>query len=204
MGIPSSADDYKFDLPDGMKIDEAEQALLDAVKPIAFEANVPGDVLSAFIVGFKELEAQIVNEHDADLQKHQDATEKELRKEWGKDYDPNVSIANRAMTQFGGDDLVAFMNGSELKDGGTLANDPQMLRLFAKLGRQMSEDGVILPVEQDEAKDIEAKIDDLTIKALAALDSGDRLKADKLYTERTALSERLYGDAPIVGDGRSL
>lgn len=199
MGIPLKAEDYKFDLPEGMEIDEGEQALLDAVKPIAHEANVPGDVLSAFIVGFKELETQIVNEHKAELDKHKEASEKELHTEWGKDYDSNVAIANRAMNQFGGEDLVAFLNGAELKDGGSLSNDPQMVRMFAKLGRQMSEDGVIQPVGQDEAKSLDDKANELTLQAHALLDKGDKAGADKLFRERDSIEARLSGDEPITG-----
>ncbi len=178
---------------------EADQSLLDAVKPIAHEANVPAGVLSAFVVGFKELEAQIVSEHTAELEKHMAETVDELRKEWGKDYDPNILIANRAMKDLGGDDMVAFLNETEAKDGGILANHPQMVRLFAGLGRKMSEDGVIMPVDTTEAKDMEGRIDDLTNKAFEALSAGNGPLADKLYKERSALSERLYGDEPIGG-----
>ena len=201
MGIPESADDYTFDLPDGMKIDEAEQALLDAVKPIAHEANVPAKVLSAFIVGFKELEAQFVGEHTAQLEKHREASEDENRKEWGNDYEPNVNLGNRFVKQFGGDGMVEFLNTTELKNGGVLGNDPQMVRLFAKLGRQMSEDGVFESMGKDEAADIEGQIDELTQKAMTALNSGDKMLADKLYAQRSDLSVKLYGDEPIGGAG---
>lgn len=193
MGIPASADDYKIELPEGMKIDEAEQVLLDAVKPIAHAANVPESVLSTFITGFKELEGQILNEHTADLERHQEAAITELRTEWGKDHEANVNIANRAMNQFGGEDMVKFLNETEAA-GGVLANHPQMVRLFAKLGRQMSEDGVILPVDQDEAKNLEEQMDDLTQKAHKAQHTGDRTGADKFFKEREALAARLYGD----------
>ena len=80
-------------------------------------------------------------------------------------------------------------------------DDPQIVRLFAKLGRQMSEDGMMLPMDKDEAVDVEAKIDDLTQKAMVALETGNRVLADKLYAERSALSTRLYGDEPIGGAG---
>ena len=205
MGIPEEAGGYRIELPDGMEMDDAEQALLDAVMPIAHKANVPNEVLSAFLIGFKELEAQLIREHVAGLEKHQEATVTELRKEWGSDYDPNVNIANRAMKQFGGDELVEFLNQTEMKDGGVLGNDPQMLRLFSKIGRQMSEEGVIMPVDHDEAKDLESQIDDLTVKAQTALNTGKRDLANKLFEERNVLAERLYGSEPVVGSaGRSL
>lgn len=202
LGIPEKAEDYKLELPEGMELGEADQQLIDAVKPVAHENNIPASALNGFVVKFKEFEAQLDKERVAELQKHQDASVDELRKEWGKDYDGNVNIANRAMQQFGGDDMVEFLKKTEIKDGGgVLGDSPQMVRLFAKLGRQMSEDGVIKPVDADTAKDLNEKIDELTSQAHEARAKGDKGGAAKLFKERDELQAKLSGDEPIVGAG---
>jgi hypothetical protein len=57
-----------------------------------------------------------------------------LRGEWGAAYDAKVERANRALKQFGGDDLVAALAETGL------ANDPRMIRAWAAIGEKMGED----------------------------------------------------------------
>lgn len=201
LGVPETPEAYEVKLPEGVELTEADEALIEAVKPLAHENNVPAEALNGFIAKFKEFEQQVVNEHEAALERQRDEAESALKQEWGKDYDGNLNIANRAMKQLGGDDLVEFLNKAELKDGGLLGNSPHLVRLFAKLGRQMSEDGVIQPVDANEAQDLTEKLNDLTRKAHEARAKGDDAAAQKLFRERAEIAARLEGDAPIVGAG---
>lgn len=199
LGVPDAADGYELKLPEGMELSEADQAFIDVLKPIAFENNIPVEAFTAFAVKFKELESQVVGERDSEIVRHREEKVGELRKEWGPDYDTNVNIANRAMTTVAGDDFVEFANTTELKDGGVLANDPRMVKMFAKIGRQMSEDGTIFPMDSNEAKSLAEKASDLTAKKMAALASGDKREAERLDREAAAIYERMSGDTPIVG-----
>ena len=82
-----------------------------------------------------------------------------------------------------------------------LGDESQMVGPRAQHGRTMREDGVFASMGKDEAADIEGQIDELTQKAMTALNSGDKMLADKLYAQRSDLSVKLYGDEPIGGAG---
>lgn len=201
LGVPDTAEGYDLKLPDGVELDETGQALADAFKEIAHGAHMSNEAYNQAVQKWQEFTDQAVNEMQAQMERQREEAESELRKEWGKDYDGNLNVANRAIKQFAGDEMVEFLNGTELKDGGVLGNHPAMVRLFAKLGRQMSEDGVIQPVDQEEAKDLQGKMEDLTAKIHAAHQKGDRITVEKLSRERSEIAERLYGEQPIVGSG---
>lgn len=201
LGVPEKAEDYAIELPEGVEMSETTTQLFEAIKPIAHENNLPAKALNDFALRFDEFAQQIESERQAQVEKHMDEAETALRKEWGGDYDANLNIANRAMAQVGGEEIAEFLNKTELKEGGVLANDPHMVRLFAKLGRRMSEDGAIEPVSKDEAKDLEEKFSDITRQIHEASAKGDGALVDKLAKERSAIAAKLDGDAPLVGAG---
>lgn len=87
---------------------------------------------------FKEFRAhvgdQVKNLQSSRLTAQTEALEK-LKAEWpGEKYDVNVQLANRALSTFGDSDLVEYLRVSG--EG----NNPQFIKLFAKIGSQLSED----------------------------------------------------------------
>jgi hypothetical protein len=71
-----------------------------------------------------------------------------LRKEWGASYDENLSDAQAAVRHLGGDKLIAELN--IVKDGKATGDNAELLRTFAKLGKQYREDGVLKGGSQPE------------------------------------------------------
>ena len=208
IGVPDKPEDYKISLPEGVEMDEVEQEFFEALKPAAQEANVPAGAFEQFAAKFKEFEQQVLAAAEAENQKFVEEAEAELRKAWGKDYEANRNIGNRAMNdmaeKLGRPELIEFIRHTKLSDGRFIGDHPEMARLFAHLGRRMSEDGVIEPVSADDAKSIQSKMQELTAAAHQAQSKGDRATAERLFNERRALAERLEGETPIVGQaGRS-
>lgn len=205
MGIPEKADDYKIELPEGMEIGEDEQAVIDALKPIAHEENLPASAFSRFVQRFKEFEQQVINEHQANLEKARESAEAELKKEMGKDYEPNMSVAVWAArdSEYGSAELFEAME-TETTDGRKVGNIPAVLRHFAKLGRVLKEDGAPGRPDAETKQTLKSDLARLTREAMAAQRGGDTAKADKLFKERQKIADRLYGEEPIVGAaGRS-
>jgi hypothetical protein len=208
-GIPESAEAYTITPPEGEELLEADTQFIDALKPMAFENGIPQEAFQGFYDKMVSYVAE-AQEAQAELRKnHAEESREGMQKEWGSDYSANESVANRSMTelsdQIPNSSLAEFITGTVLEDGTMLGDHPEMLRLFAHLGRRMSEDGVMAPVASDEASDLETKIDELTAKAHAASASYNKAEADRLFRERDTLAQRLFGDAPIVGSaGRGL
>lgn len=64
-------------------------------------------------------------------------TTEELQKEWGSNYARNVAYAQRTVQQVGGDEI------KQLLDDTGLGNHPAFVRFFAKIGKELAEDGII-------------------------------------------------------------
>lgn len=58
-----------------------------------------------------------------------------LQQEWGGDFEKNASYASRAFRQFADEAAVQAMNETGL------GNHPSVLKMFAQIGRMLSEDG---------------------------------------------------------------
>jgi hypothetical protein len=75
-------------------------------------------------------------QHDADRAMEKTAG-LALRTEWGANYDANLGIANRALSEYGGNDLIEFLHTSKL------GADSRMVKAWAKVGQDLMEHGVI-------------------------------------------------------------
>jgi len=85
-----------------------------------------------------------------------------------------------------------------------LDNHPALLRVAARLGRELAElrdgsgagGGHPSPAVR---QGLEQRLDNLTAQAHEALRNGDRRKANRLFSERDKISQRLDGGKPVVG-----
>lgn len=93
--------------------------------------------------------------------------EKALKQEWGTNYQKNLTLAQAGLGKLAkdalGDEATAFV---EEVTGSPLANSPRFLKLLAKLGADMQEDGLVTGEQKDgfnrdalEAKILEKKAD---------------------------------------------
>jgi len=58
-----------------------------------------------------------------------------LRQEWGTAFDEKTTLAKRAFRAFADDEMVKIFEEGK-------GNDPRLIKLFAKIGEKMSEDGL--------------------------------------------------------------
>lgn len=163
-----------------------------------FERNVPLEVAKE-LVGFvaednaKALQAQL----DADEQfaGEQSAL---LKKDWGPDYDENVTYADRAMQKLFGDayeDVKALEN----KSGRFVMDDVRFLRVFAALGREMDEPGFSVAMTGTQRDRIDNEIADLRKRIDEAQEKGDNKTANELYQKEQDLIAQRDGTKPVVG-----
>lgn len=67
-----------------------------------------------------------------------------LRKEWGRAFDERQELARRGFREFAGDSYESLAE-LELAGGGVLGNHPDVVRMFAKMGAELAEAGVVGP-----------------------------------------------------------
>lgn len=129
---------YEFKVPEGVKLDGEA---LDAVKATAKEFGLTAEQAQKVVdLGVKQAQAfqTQMAEHSKQVAE-QWATDTKNDKEFGGDKLPeNLATAKRALDTFGTPELKKLLNDSGL------GNHPEIIRVFVKAGKAISEDGKLI------------------------------------------------------------
>jgi hypothetical protein len=198
LGVPEEPSGYEISKPEQMddatfKSDEMQGALGDFSK-VAHEAGASKPVVDAMLGWYWEQQAAGAKAQAKADQDFADSAEADLRKEYGEDYDGNVTFANEFLKNYGSDDLFNF----ELPNGTLLRSFPPFIRMAAAAGRATSEGQVQMGLLGTEAgTDVKAEYDRLSEEIYTAQQRGETDKAKRLDAERQPLSKRLFGGGDI-------
>jgi hypothetical protein len=124
--VPEGPDKYEIKLPDGVVEDDGIKALRD----FAHKSGLTNEQVN----GVLDLHGQITK---TAIEKAMVEGEATLKTELGEKFAETVDIANRAVRRFLDDDMRSFL----AKTG--LANNPQVVKMFAKIGQAMQEDKIV-------------------------------------------------------------
>lgn len=134
LGRPDTPDSYEFVKPEGLPdYDEAsEKAFKEQAHKLGLSAKQAKGLFEWY--GATSLEKfNAMNEtQKATLEQGLSA----LKTEWGQAYADKVAQAQKAVGFYGDDELKGFLNDTGL------GNHPAMVKLFAKLGSGLKEDGL--------------------------------------------------------------
>lgn len=129
---------YEFKAPEGMTLD---QALVDKVSPIFKELGLTQEqankLFNAYAENVKVSTAAIAKAQDDSFNKFVEGLKDETIKSLGADYEKELSFAARARDRFASTELIEKLNQSGF------ANDKDMIGLFIKIGKLISEDKTI-------------------------------------------------------------
>lgn len=137
-GKPQGAPEkYDLKVPDGMTLDEAALAEFD---PIARELNLTNEQAQKL--------ADVYSKRMAEVAQKQQESWKETTAKWvddvkadkeigGQNLDTSVRHAQAALTKFGTPELRAQM------DATGMGNHPELVRVFARIGKAMAEDSFV-------------------------------------------------------------
>lgn len=208
LGVPKEATGYEVNLPEnlpeGLEIDDAATARVEALKVAMHKANAPPSAVQAAVDSYFEMLFEVYTKREESFAEFQKQSEAVLRNEWKSDYDQNLTFATRAVAEFGGEDATAIMNNATA-DGMQIGNHPAMARMFAKIGRAMSSDTLHLGLNEDEKKGAKGRIDEIHALQYGSAEEKLRYKSDPVQAELQDLYQKTTGGGPIVGGaGRSL
>lgn len=127
-GLPNLAEDATFQ-PNEEFTEEFKQK---AHELGLSEEQVKG-LFSWYVEGVGEKEVAQMQERAEEFRQN---SEKQLRKEFGNAFDESMQAAKTAVEQFGGDDL------KQVLDQTGLGNHPAVVKAFAEMGKQLSEDTI--------------------------------------------------------------
>lgn len=127
LGMPTEFDSYGLQAGEKSVIKED---MREAFKKTAFENNLlPHQAQAVF---------DFLDTHTATEVERMQATQQEqlseqingLKEEWGEAFEQNVHTAKLAVSEFGGDDLKAYLNETGL------GNDPNIIKVFNEIGKK--------------------------------------------------------------------
>ncbi|PZV30047.1 peptidase [Escherichia coli] len=128
---------YEFTTTEGVELDT--EAMKD-FEPVARDLNLTNEQAQKLVDAYPKILAG-VQQRQADAWQattEQWAADVKADKEFGGDKLPeNLSAAQRALDQFGTPELKEYLNTTGL------GNHPDLVKVFIKVGRSMSEDGMI-------------------------------------------------------------
>ncbi len=135
LGRPESADKYgmpELKLSEGLSIDDKK---LSSTRELFHKLNLTDSQAKGVLEHyFGTLNEQHASVQQANKTGMEQASQK-LREEFGDKFDAKVDVAKSVLQKFGTPELAEYLEKSGL------GNDPHIVRIFAKIGDAMMEDG---------------------------------------------------------------
>ena len=133
---PKTAEEYKFNLPEDQKVDEA------ALKNFSTQAHklglLPGQAEGVVKFYNDMIGAELSNANSIATAAREKATT-ELKTEWGQAYDQKIAAANNVVRSVLPDGFMSM----NMEDGTKLGDNPVVIKAFAMLAEKMGEDKII-------------------------------------------------------------
>jgi hypothetical protein len=130
-GRPEKPDAYTLPaLPEGSSWNDP---MVNGMRQVAHEAGLNQKEWEKVVSGYVKLQ----QEQTAAVAQTMQTTETALRQEWGGAYNKRIGLAQRAIKTMGGDDVF------EVVETSSLGNHPGFIRMMARIGEHLAEEGVI-------------------------------------------------------------
>lgn len=194
-GYPEAPDKYEIKLDDGLVIGESDKELVGDFQKVAFENDFTPKQINGALNWYYSMaqmqEAEIAERNKA----ARAACEDELRAEWGGEYRGNLSTVS-ALLDGAPEGVKAAVLSATLPDGTALLNNPNAMRFFASVSREINPAGVIVGADGSAGTGgLEARIAEIE-KVMAtdrkAYNADEKMQEElrKLYGARERLSSR--------------
>lgn len=197
IGVPENPDGYEFTSINDEPT-EVDRQFFGIMGKLFHEHDVPAETAKALNAAFNEFSVGLQKAQVEADKEYAEATEADLRKLWGAEWDKNNEFAQRAAAAVFGDDFEEAKS-IEMKTGKFLLDHPLMVRAFAAVGREMAEGGLVPPLDDSARDAIDDQAADLQKRINKAQADGNDKEANRLYQEKLALLDRKLGRQPIVG-----
>ena len=198
LGVPNDVDGYDFLLPEGMERTDQMMDSEDHWANLFLDNNVPKATADVLIGEFRgEIEKMMGQKAEMD-DAYTKQSEADMRKEWAEDYDKNIIFASRASEALLGDDFEDARH-IETSDGRFILDNPILVRMFAKLGRDMGEGALGSVATEGEKDTLMEQANTYRDKRKDAYAKGNHAEARKWDEKERLALDKLHGGGAIVG-----
>ena len=162
-GIPTTPDDYKVTLGEGLVLGDVDQRILENVYPVAHNHNVPAsavnEMVNAFMTARQHEQDALMNQDNVDRQ----TSERTLREAWGNDYLTNINAISGLVAQLPEGTRDAFKS-ARMPDGTAVFNDPSFVVAMGEWARRLNPSATVVPNSNNPVKAISDEIKQLEAK----------------------------------------
>lgn len=198
MGVPKDVDGYEFPLPEGVERTEDMLDSEDHWANIFLDNNIPKETADVLVSEFRgEVEKIMAAKLEMD-EAYTRQSEAELKKEWAEDYDKNLIFAAKASEALLGEDFEEVRH-IETSDGKFVLDHPSLVRMFAKLGRDMGEGALGSVATEGEKETLMEQANSYREKRTEAHAKGNHAEARRWDEKERLVLDKLHGGGPIVG-----
>lgn len=141
MGIPTSAEGYTLEGFDP-SISDVDEDFLGAMRGLAHSVDISDTDFTKMVNGYSIYSNEIMSERNRVAGESTEEGIKGLRTEWGAAYEANRNLGEVAMSQLT-DGSNSDITQLPLADGTVLGNHPGFMKIMAKVGKNMTEKGLI-------------------------------------------------------------
>lgn len=136
LGRPETPDKYSYQLPEGVKPEQLNKAVLDGWLKELHEAGVPAKQADRIVSKYLKDELTARNQQEQARAKTTQDWELQLKQDLGAKYDENVNYAKWALKEFGDKEgnLVKMLDETKL------GSHPAIVKFFAQVGARMADD----------------------------------------------------------------
>lgn len=200
LGWPGAEGKYEYKEPESRPWanDDEYKGVRESFDGLARETRMPakmhGQVMDHMHKVFGEL-------HEKRMETQEQAntlTRQTLEREWGSDFESNIKLADQHLSKFAKDsgEISDIMN-LELQDGRLVGDLLPIVRMAADAGRRLTQEGELVAADlsDDQQKDLQSQIDDITAKAHQDGTYNTPSVQDKL----NKLYSKKYGNQPVDG-----
>jgi hypothetical protein len=129
--IPETPEAYE--IPIDAK-DPVSEALATNFRQWAHKEGLSAAQAKNLAADYDSFGRQVIEAADGERKLAEEKSVALIQKEWGSDFDANLSTAKKAMARFGGEEFAKYLEETRL------GNHPAMLRTMLAVGQAISED----------------------------------------------------------------
>lgn len=151
-GLPDKPEDYKVELPDGIVLSDADKPTVENFQKFAFEQSLPPDVMNKTLGWYYAEQERLQQQRELVDGEFHERSKEDLISDWGiKDYRTNLAAMSSLRDQMP-QGLPDRLLAGRTADGMLIGDDPQFLRWFAQVSREVSPTATLAAVGVDSMK----------------------------------------------------
>jgi hypothetical protein len=147
LGVPETPAAYAIEIPKGALERETDKQWFGSLMEIAHKRHVSREALDEMTKSFFEYGANTVRQMEEAMKVTKEAETVKLRSQWGADFERNAGLAERAHEHY------SSPAWDEYAKALGLTNDPNYMRLMARIGAEVAPHNPIIATSPTEAAD---------------------------------------------------